>query len=84
MVLDGKHRFVFQADPCDRLVIQIDFRNVRSGFIKSVLRRCEAMIVGGYRNRVRFEVLYGLIASAMAKFQLISFRPYRVGNDLMT
>ena len=42
------------------------------------------MIVGRYRNRIRFKILYRMVAPTVPKLKLVGFRPDGVSYNLMT
>src|SRR5580700_1565487 len=71
MVLNGKGRPVLQPDSFDRLVVQVDMRDLHIGSIPYRLRiNPEPMILRGDLTTPRNQVLYRMIKPSMPVMHL--------------
>ena len=77
MVLHAKHRLAAMPETLQRLVVQIDMRQLHFGLVERIRIHSESMIVRSYLNFLRHLIQHRMIRAAMPELQLVGFASQR-------
>ncbi len=83
MILHGEDRKSSVAHPFQTLVVEVDMSDLHLARRKGVHIHAEPMILGSNLNFPVKQVLYGLVRSPVAEFQLIRFPPHGQPQELV-
>src|SRR5229473_1136433 len=84
MILDAEHRLATVPESFQRLIVQVDVRQVHFTMVERIGIHREAVIVRGDLHLLRHLIQHGMIRAAVPELQLVSFAAHRETKNLMT
>src|SRR6185369_11743228 len=84
MILHAEQRERTVTEPFVGAIVQIDVRDLNIGSVQRIWIDREAMILRRNLNRIRPQILYGVVSAAVSELQLIRLPSQRVSEQLVT
>src|SRR5258706_8985597 len=83
MILDAEHRLAAMPETFQRLIVQVDVRQLHFTLVQRIGVHREAVIVGGDLNLLRHVIQHGMIRAAVPELELVSLAAHREAKNLM-
>src|SRR5258706_5920387 len=83
MILDAEHRLAAMPESFQRLIVQVDVRQLHFTLVERIGIDCEAVIVGGDLHLPRHLIQHGMVRAAVPELELVSFAAHRETKNLM-
>jgi len=73
VILDGKGGPFFAGNALNRIIIKVQVCELNGFIVKRIHIDTEAVVLTGYLNLSRPEILYGMIRPSVPEFELVCF-----------